>query len=305
MLQRSRQAARAQRLLWTASSQVTSADFPFYAALAHSASWDNASGNERQDHFEALTAHHGQLEVWAEHCPANFENRHALIGAEMARIEGRTQDAEHLYEDAISSARANSFLHNEALANEHAARFYTARGFGMIANAYLRNARDCYRDWGAAGKVMQLEARYPQLRAQAMSSSLTGTIDTTLAQFDALTVVRASQTLSSEINLPRLIQKLMRLAIEHAGAERGLLIGIHDDGPCIEAEAKAGPGGADISSRQEPVSSIDLPQSVLQYVLRTHDRVLMDDASSTRRPRPATNISASHAAQVSPVPPDP
>src|SRR5206468_6179719 len=137
-----------------------------------------------------------------------------------------------------------------------------------------------YRDWGAAGKVIQLEARYPQLRAEPASSSLTCTIDTTLAQFDALTVVRASQTLSSEINLPNLIQKLMRLAIEHAGAERGLLIGIYDHGPCIDAQAKAGPSGTDVSTSQEPVSSIHLPVSVLQYVLRTHERVLMDDASS-------------------------
>ena len=83
----------------------------------------------RQQHFEALTAHHRQLEVWAENCPENFENRAALVGAEIARIEGRELDAERLYEQAIRSSRANGFVHNEALANELAARFYAARGF--------------------------------------------------------------------------------------------------------------------------------------------------------------------------------
>ena len=88
-----------------------------------------ASPDEKQQHFEALTAHHRQLEIWAEHCPENFENRAALVGAEIARIEGRELDAMHLYEQAIRSAHANGFVHNEALANELAARFYAARGF--------------------------------------------------------------------------------------------------------------------------------------------------------------------------------
>ena len=84
---------------------------------------------DTRQHVEALAAHHRQLAIWAEHCPENFENRAALVGAEIARIEGRELDAERLYEQAIRSARANGFVHNEALANELAARFYAARGF--------------------------------------------------------------------------------------------------------------------------------------------------------------------------------
>ena len=110
-----------------------------------------------RQHFEALAAHHRQLEIWAENCPENFENRAALVGAEIARIEGRDIDAERLYEQAIRSAHANGFVHNEALANELAAHFYTARGFEKIAHAYLRDARYCYLRWGADGKVRQLD----------------------------------------------------------------------------------------------------------------------------------------------------
>ena len=95
----------------------------------------------RQKHIETLTAHHRQLEVWAENCPENFENRAALVGAEIARIDGRAFDAMDLYEQAIRSAQANGFVHNEALANELAARFYAACGFEQIAHLYLRNAR--------------------------------------------------------------------------------------------------------------------------------------------------------------------
>ena len=132
---------RAQQLLWTSPSQFETAEFRFYGALSHAAAWDSASPDQRQQHFEALTDHHRQLEIWAEHCPENFENRAALVGAEIARIEGRELDAEYLYEHAIRSAHANGFVHNEALANEVAARFYAARGFEKIAHAYLQDAR--------------------------------------------------------------------------------------------------------------------------------------------------------------------
>ena len=97
---------------------------------------------------------------------------------------------------------------------------------------------------------------------------------------DADAVIKASQTLSSEMNLPILIEKLLRLAVEHAGAQRGLLILLHDDEPYVEAEAQSGDGSVEIVIRHERVKSTDLPQSVLQYVLRTRERVLHDDASS-------------------------
>jgi hypothetical protein len=100
--------------------------------------------SKRQQHFDALAAHNRQLEIWAENCPENFENRAALVGGEIARIEGREFDAMRLYNQAIGSAHTNGFVHNEALANEIAARFYAARGFDKIAHTYLREARYCY-----------------------------------------------------------------------------------------------------------------------------------------------------------------
>src|SRR5262249_14196284 len=149
--------SRAQRLLWTSWSLFETAEYHFYGALAHAASWDSASPDQNQQHVDALTAHFKQLEIWAENCPENFENRAALIGAEIARIEGRELDAMRLYEKAIRSAHANGFIHNEAVAYEAAARFYAARAFDRIANAYLREARYCYLRWGADGKVKQLD----------------------------------------------------------------------------------------------------------------------------------------------------
>ena len=143
---------------------LESAEYHFYGALSRAAVCDTGTSDERRRHVAALAAHHRQLEIWAENCAENFENRAALVGAEMARLEGRELDAERLYEQAIRSARVNGFIHNEALAYELAARFYAARGFDEIAHLYLQNARYGYLRWGADGKVRQLDQSHPQLR---------------------------------------------------------------------------------------------------------------------------------------------
>jgi tetratricopeptide (TPR) repeat protein len=151
---------QAQRLLWTSLSRLELAEYHFYSALSRAACCGSDSVDLRQQHLEALAAHRQQIEVWAEHCPETFENRAALIGAETARLEGRTADAMRLYQRAIRSARTNGFVQNEALAFELAARFYEAEGFEEIAHLYMRSSRHCYLRWGADGKVWHLDESY-------------------------------------------------------------------------------------------------------------------------------------------------
>src|SRR5208337_2369188 len=189
-------------------------------------------------YLEVLAAHHKQINLWAENCPENFRNRVALVGAEIARIDGRELDAERLYEQAIRSARENGFAQNEGIANELAAKFYLARGYETCANAYLRNARQCYLRWGALGKVRQLDQRHPRLREEVAPSALGATVSAPVEQLDVGTVVKASQAVSSEIELAKLIETLMRISLEHAGAERGLLILLTDNEPRIAAQAR-------------------------------------------------------------------
>ena len=271
-------AGKAHRLLWTAASQVETGDFRFYAALAHAAAWNSASSEERQKHFAALSDHHQQLEIWTLHCPANFEAKTALASAEIARTEGRMLDAEHFYEVAIHSAHDNGFLHCEAVANECAAQFYSARGFTKIGHVYLRDARDCYLRWGADAKARQLEELYPTIKAERTSSGA-GTILASVEQLDLATVVRVSEAVSGEIEQGKLIEELLRIAVEYAGAERGLLILFRDGEPRIEAEANTGSGPVEVVVRRAAVTPSDLPQSALHYVVRTKERVLLDDAS--------------------------
>lgn len=269
---------RAQQLLYTSPSQLETVESRFYGALSHAAYLNSASPDQRQQHFEALTDHHRQLEIWAEHCPENFENRAALVGAEIARIEGRILDAEQLYEKAIHSARENGFVHNEALANEVAARFYLGRGYEKIAYAYLQDARYGYLRWGAIGKVQQLDSLYPRLRQQESIAGSTSTIGTSVEQLDLATVIKVSQAVSSEMVLEKLIDTLMRTAIEHAGAERGLLILPQADNVRVEAEATT--NGDTVVVRREAAAVGTWPESIVNYVVRTQDCVILDDAAS-------------------------
>src|SRR5262249_57858570 len=124
-------------------------------------------------------------------------------------------------------------------------RFYGARGFETIANTYLREARSCYLRWGADGKVRQLDQLHPKLRQNERAPGPTGTIEVPVEQLDIATVIQISQALSGEVVLEKLIDRLMRAAIEHAGAERGLLICPQSEELLIYAEATA--QGADVA----------------------------------------------------------
>ncbi len=270
-------ASGAKRLLWTSLGALEEAEYEFYGGLARAASCDTAMADWQQ-HFDALMAHHARVDEWARNCAENFEPRAALLNAEIARIEGREVEAEHLYEQAISSAHTNGFVNNEALANELAARFYAARGLIKIAQMYLRDARQCYCRWGADGKVRQLDQLHPHLLAEAPSLGRSSTIATSVEHLDLATVIKVSQTVSGEIVLERLIDTLMRTAIAQAGAERGLLILQRGNEQRLAAKATTEADTAFVRLGDEPLDPTALPVSIILFVVRTSEPVLLDDA---------------------------
>jgi PAS domain S-box-containing protein len=269
---------KAQQLLWADPTLLTQTIFRFYGALSHAAASDSAAPDERQQHLECLVAHHKQLKIWAEHCPENFENCAALAEAEIARIKGRVVDAEQLFEKAIRSAHANGFIHNEAVAYEIAARFYGARGFHKIEDAYLREARYRYLRWGADGKVTQFDQLYPHLREEQHAPGPTSTIVARTEFLDLDTVIKVSQAASGEMVLEKLIDKLMRAAIQHAGAERGLLILPRDVELQIEAEATTNGDDVSVHLRDAFTAEAELPESLVRYVMRTQEAIILGDA---------------------------
>jgi PAS domain S-box-containing protein len=303
--------SKAQRFLWAAPSIFESAEYHFYSALAHAAACDSAFPDRqrhlssevrpyrtKEEHLDALAAHHRQLETWAENCPENFENRVALVGAEIERVQGQPLEAENLYEQAIRSAFENGFVHNEAVANEFAARFYAARGFEKIAHTYLRDARHCYVRWGAVGKVRQLDELYPQFREEGPVPGPTSTIGTPVEHLDLATVIKVSQAVSGEIVLEKLIDTLMRTAVEHAGAERGLLLLPRGVEQRIEAEATTSGETIIVRLGEASVARAVVPESIVHYVVRTQETVILNDASGQSPFSGDTYIRQQHARSI-------
>ena len=185
-------ASKAQQLLWTSPSHVRGSRVSLLRRAGASRLLRLRTGRRATAAHRRCRCASWATAVWAENCPENFENRAALVGAEIARIEGRELDAERLYELAIRSARANGFVHNEAIAYEWPRASTRRAGFDQIADVYLRNARYGYLRWGADGKVRQLDQHYPHLRREQDSASSTATIGTPVAQLNVETIVRAS-----------------------------------------------------------------------------------------------------------------
>ncbi|MBV8095109.1 MAG: PAS domain S-box protein, partial [Acetobacteraceae bacterium] len=272
--------SRAQQLLWTLALHLERADYHLYSALSHAGISDSVAADQRQQHMEAMASHYQQLAVWAERCPENFEHRAALVSAEMARLEGRELHAMRCYEQAIRAARASGFVHNEAIAYERASAFYRARGFDEFAELCLRKARYSYLRWGAGGKVRQLDRMHPHLREEERQPDPMSTIGAPVDHLDLATVIKVSQAVSSEMVLGRLVATLLRTAIEQAGAERGLLLLLRRDALRIEAEAITDGDAVIVQLCDKPASPAALPESVLHYVQRTRESVILDDASA-------------------------
>lgn len=280
-------ASNAEPLLWTSPFCFEVAEYHYYDALARAAHCDSVSADERPRHLAALSTHHKRLELWANNCPENFTDRAALIAAEIARLEARDSDAMRLYEQAIQSAREHHFVQNEAIAYERASAFYRTRGFETFADTYMQKARDCFARWGADGKVRQIDACAPQLREEP--ASLAANAFGNGAQLDLLSVTKASQAISGEIVLEDLVDTLMHILLENAGAQTCHLLLARNDSLVLAAEASVEQQTIQVrrhlgrallaqalpeSSRRESV----LPASITNYVQRCQERILLPDA---------------------------
>ena len=290
------EAAAAEQHFFLAS--VHESTHHFYHALTMTALYADVS-RERQAHFmAALHDKQKRLAHWAAHCPGNFGNRHLLVAAELARLEGRDMDAMRAYDAALASARAGGFVHNEALAGELAAGFYRERGFDKIALSYARDALQACARWGAYGKMRELERQFDGLvrvpspgRGAAVPGYHAGPaangnpgagtgpeLAAGAPALDLMAALRASQQLSDAANGAALAAALLRIAIEQAGAARARLILPAAGGWRCAARASMGAGGVLVETREMALPAAGLPESLLQFVLHTRETVLLDDA---------------------------
>ncbi|MEG4234505.1 AAA family ATPase [Microcoleus sp. Pol11C3] len=259
--------------------------YNFYHSLALLALYPKASPKEPEKYLSVVAANQEKMKTWAFHAPSNFQHKYDLVEAEKARVLGQPLEASDYYDRAIAGAKEQGYLQEEALANELAAEFYFSRDKDKIARIYLTDAYYGYSRWGALAIIKDLEARYPQIfsriaKPETQRSQVTMTTTSTGSggSLDLATVIKASQALSGEIVLSKLLAKLMKIAIENAGAQSGIFILQKSDNLLIEAY---GTVDSDVEVLQTiPVEkSQQLPISLINYVARTHENVVLNDAS--------------------------
>lgn len=243
----------------------------------------------------ALAENQTKLKFWAEHAPMNYLHKWQLVEAERYRVLGHKLEAMEFYDQAIAGAKKHGFIQEEALANELAAKFYLSWGKETIAHAYMIEAHYCYLRWGATTKVKQLEAEYPKLcqslrsesSLQVLSYKRTSQGDSSNsnnAVLDLTTIMKSSQAIASEIVLENLLQTLMKILLENAGAQSGCLLL-----PTVNTTFRQGKennfyiaasSSVDIVtiSPLQPVNGI-FPESVVNYIVRTQESVVLNNAA--------------------------
>jgi len=278
--------------------------FHTYDSLAHLAIYSQVSEAEQQGILQRVTAHQEKVEHWADCAPANQLHKFYLVGAEQHRVLGNKLEAIEHYDRAILLAKDNKYLQEEALANELAAKFYLDWGKEKVAQAYMQDAYYCYARWGAKAKIDDLEKRYPQLLAPILQakqnrSALSETSVETIKKKSILhetfqktysssssisealdfgAILKASQALSSEIKLEKLLAALMSVVIKNAGAKKAVLLLLKDGNLAIEAVASL---KEDVISISVPLSaSAAVPAGLVNYVKRTLKTLVLDNAAA-------------------------
>ena len=256
----------------------------YYDTLIRLALYDSLSRLEQRKHMKRIMKHQKKIKVWATHAPMNHMHRFHLIQAEIYRIQNNAPEAMNQYDKAIHLAVENQFLGDEALANELASRFYLQNQKQKHAIPYLRDCFSAYQRFGMKTKTEHLLDEYPYIKDQTSSwqswSTDSNSFQHAQHEIDLLSIMKASTSISEEIIYSSLLEKLMTIVVENAGATRGCLLLIHNDQVFIEAEL------ADLEKENVHLKSIpadsrnDLPIQLLNYVSRTYTNTRLNDAAN-------------------------
>lgn len=256
----------------------------FYGSLARLAIFDQLSRKERRAILRQVSEKQKILHRWALRAPMNFMNEFHFVEAERFRCLGRIHMALDQYDTVIEVAREKGYLNEEALANERAAMFLLSLGNKVRARSYFGEARNCYLKWGALTKVKDLDDNYSEFLGGISSPGPTRP-DSPVnmlrdEDIDLTAVIRASQSISGEIVLEKLLEKLMTIVIQIAGAEKGFLVMEKEGSLFIRAKA----GGLTSQAVELELKSVpeisELSSSIINYVSRTKKPLILEDAAS-------------------------
>ncbi len=265
--------------------------YTFHYALALLAQYATIAPEEQSYVLDQIAIRQQRLALWTTHAPMNYQHKHDLVAAEYARVLGNVAEAMELYDHAIEGAHHQGYIQEEALANELAARFYLLLGRERIAHVYLQEAHYQYMRWGATAKVRQLEERYAHVLSQQQTELPEITTTTSspassksgMEPLDVTTVAKAARALSSEIVLDTLLETFLHIAIENAGAQRGFLLLEKQGNLVLEAQGRVEHDTILVHKTMPLEAEQYLSAAVVNYVRRTHEGIVMSDASGDER----------------------
>lgn len=231
-----------------------------------------------------------RLRAWSHHAPENYRHKRLLVEAELARSRGRVQQAENAYHQAIALAGLNGALPDEALAHELAGEFELTRGRPTAGRAHLAEARDAYRQWGAWAWVEHLEQRHAGLFGAAREPGNESSQSSQTALYsseskglvDVAAITRAAGAISGKIVVDDVVAAVLEASVMNAGATRGVLLLARGDEFVIQGEASGGDRSAAPSAASLPQPFIGAgkgPERLVNYVARTRESVVLDDAT--------------------------
>ncbi|MGE0886804.1 MAG: sigma 54-interacting transcriptional regulator [Blastocatellales bacterium] len=259
----------------------------FWESLTLAANYVEATQDERREFLHQIKLAQHSMATLAENCPENFLCQSLLLSAEIERISKQDFAAVEFYERAIRQAEETDRLQLRALAKELYARFRLACGEETAAAVLLTEARDCYAQWGASAKVEELNLRYASLPGfktdsppEVFTTKLQALTHPDAGSLDLFSVMKASQAIAGEIELEKLLAKLMRIAIENAGAERGYLLLEHNGDLFIHAEGSLDAAEVKLHNALQLSESQNLPLSIVNYVRHTSEGVVLSDAAT-------------------------
>jgi predicted ATPase len=284
------EAARtARREAWAGEGTIWPVFWGFWSGLAMASRFAIATEEDRCSYRIELLGARDSMAILAESCPENFRCFALLLSAETERIEGHPNQAAALFETAIDYSHRIGNLQHEALANERCAKFWMERGQDDHASSHLGEAYRCYLAWGADAKARHLMARYGRLLETGSEATAAADVSDPVAgaseplALDLSTVLKAAHAIAVEIELDGLLRKVMKIALESAGADHGVFLQDRDGLLSVEAEAFA--TGEQIRIRQSiPLEkAVGLARGVVHYVSRTGEDVVVGDAATDER----------------------
>ncbi|MCW8929253.1 MAG: trifunctional serine/threonine-protein kinase/ATP-binding protein/sensor histidine kinase [Gammaproteobacteria bacterium] len=277
-----------------------SPEYSFYNALILLACYREESIENQAVFLSKINFHQEILANLSRHAPMNFQHKWALVEAERCRIQDEPLMAMEYYHEAIALAYENKFIQEEALACELAGRFYLSRNQVLFAQPLMTRAYYAWARWGAKAKTEQLEMLYPELldlltreESDAIKQThTTSTKTTTTIAMDFTSVMKSAQMLSSELNLSGLLNKLLNLVMENAGAQRTVLLlrdSSDDESDVHNSWHIAAECRMDDQTRQilhnDPLDDYhDIPKTMLMKVIEKSLPVVLDDAQESYQP---------------------